>query len=290
MIVTCPECLTKFRLEEERIPEGGARARCSKCQHLFQVQKPAPPEESFFSQGEFPGEFSGLEKDKGPSRSLIFRWKWAVLGLIVIVIAGGAILYLRSDRAKGKGSQPFSWIGSYLSQKAATLKKASSSIPFLKKYFGMGDQTEGFFSLEKVKGYYLENSNLNKIFVVEGEAVNHWKESRSFTKVKGTLLDSKGNKVREQEAYCGNILSEKDLKEMSRGAIEKSLSSQFGISFSNVNILPNKSVPFMIAFLDLPPEGLQGQSAPAITGKAGEAAQGISDFTVEVTGSQRGSK
>jgi len=285
MIVTCPECLTKFRLEEERIPEGGARARCSKCQHLFQVQKPAPPEESFFSRGEFPGEFSGLEQDKGLFRSLIFRWKWAVLGLIVIGIVGGVILYLGSAKEK-----PFSWIGPYLSQKAATLKKTSFSIPFLKKYFGMGDQAEGFFSLEKVRGYYVENNNLSKIFVVEGEAVNHWKESRSFTKVKGTLLDSKGNKVREQEACCGNVLSEKDLKEMSRGAIEKSLSSQFGMSFSNVNILPNKSVPFMIAFLDLPPEGPQGQSPPAVTGKAGEAAPGLSDFTVEVTGSQRGSK
>ncbi len=290
MIVTCPECLTKFRLEEERIPEGGARARCSKCQHLFQVQKPALPEESFFSQGEFPGEFSGLEEDKGSSRRLVFRWKWAVLFLIVVVIAGGAILYLRGDLAKGTGNPPFSWIGPYLSPKVAALKKASLSIPFLKKYFGMGDQTEGFFSLEKVRGYYLENNNLSRIFVVEGEAVNHWKESRSFTKVKGTLLDSRGNKVREQEAYCGNVLSEKDLKEMSRGAIEKSLSSQFGISFSNVNILPNKSVPFMIAFLDLPPEEPQGQSTPAIAGKAGEPARSLSDFTVEVTSSQRGSK
>jgi heme-degrading monooxygenase HmoA len=172
-----------------------------------------------------------------------------------------------------KAAPPFSAVGQYLSDKATVFKKVSLSLPFFKKYFGMGDQSEGFFSLEKVRGYYLENTNLSKVFVVEGEAVNHWKESRSFIKVKGVLLDSKGNKVREQEVYCGN-----------------SLSSQFGISFSNVNILPNKNVPFMIVFPDLTPEGPQTKSVQGPGGKPGEVPSSLSDFTVEVTSSQKGSK
>jgi len=43
MIVTCASCLTKFNLDESRIPAKGAKVRCSRCQHVFFV---APPTES----------------------------------------------------------------------------------------------------------------------------------------------------------------------------------------------------------------------------------------------------
>ena len=285
MIVTCPECLTKFRLDEERIPEGGGKARCSQCQHVFPVQKPASLGESFFSQGEAPGELGPEEGYEKPIRGRFLRWKWAVLGLVVILAAGGLLYFFG-----GKVSQQFSSFGKYVEEKSASLKKVSLNLPFLKKYLGLGDPSEGYVSLEKVKGYYLESNTLSKIFVIEGEAVNHWKESRSFIKVKGVLLDSRGSKVQEKEVYSGNILSEKDLKEMSKGAVDKSLSSQFGISFSNVNIQPNKSVPFMIVFMDLPPDRGPGKPAADSAAKPGEAPAKLSDFTVEVISSQKGSK
>jgi len=257
---------------------------------VFPVQKPAPPEEAFFSRGEAAGEFAELEKGEETYRAPIFRWKWVILAALIMVIAAGLFFSLGRDRAKGVGLQSLSRVGHSLYDKAAGLKNAALSLPFLKKYFGRGDPNESLILLEKVKGYYLESNSLNKIFVIEGEAVNQGKDSRSFIKVKGALLNSRGNKVQEREVYCGNILSEKDLKEMSRGAIEKSLSSQFGISFSNVNILPSKGVPFMIVFPDLPPEGAQGQPSKGTAGKGGETAPVLSDFTVEVTSSQKGSK
>lgn len=286
MTVTCPECLTKFNLDEGRIPEGGAKARCSRCQHVFQVQKPPPPEESFFSQGESLPELGEMRGYPGISGGFFARWKWVILIGLLVVVIGGITFYLG-------GSQiipGFTSLGKYVEEKTTALKKASLNLPFLRKYLGLGDPSEGLISLEKVRGYYVEHNNLNKLFVVEGEAINHWKESRSFIKVKGALLDSKGHKVQEKEAYCGNILAEKDLKEMSREAIEKSLSSQFGISFSNVNILPNKGVPFMIVFMDLPLEKPQAKPGQEPAGKPGEAPPKLSDFTVEVVGSQKGSK
>ena len=284
MIITCPECLTKFRLDDERIPEEGARARCSRCQHVFPVQKPASPEESFYSQGETLTELGAGQEDTESGRGWSFPWKWAIVALLVVIAAGGIYLY------GGRVSQQFTGFGKYFEEKAAALKKVSLNVPFFRKYLGMGDSSEGYISLEKVRGYYLESHNLNKIFVVEGEAVNHWKESRSFIRVKGVLLDSQGNKVQEREVYCGNILSDKDLKEMSKGAVEKSLSSQFGISFSNVNLQPNKGVPFMMVFMDLPPEKVPGKSSPGSSGKPGDAASKLSDFTVEVASSQKGSR
>ena len=43
MIVTCASCLTKFNLDESRIPAKGAKVRCSRCQYVFFI---VPPDES----------------------------------------------------------------------------------------------------------------------------------------------------------------------------------------------------------------------------------------------------
>jgi predicted Zn finger-like uncharacterized protein len=48
MTITCENCQTRFVLDEARIPAQGARVRCSRCQHRFQVKPPtaqASPEE-----------------------------------------------------------------------------------------------------------------------------------------------------------------------------------------------------------------------------------------------------
>ncbi len=45
MIIVCPECSTKFNINEDRIPEGGAKVRCARCKHVFLVEKPAPAED-----------------------------------------------------------------------------------------------------------------------------------------------------------------------------------------------------------------------------------------------------
>ena len=45
MIVTCASCLTKFNLDEAKIPARGAKVRCSRCKHVFFVAPPATPKE-----------------------------------------------------------------------------------------------------------------------------------------------------------------------------------------------------------------------------------------------------
>jgi len=272
MVITCPECSTKFRLDDAHVPEKGAKVRCSKCQHVFQVQKPAPPPEPpspvEIPLSKFPNEFEGWMPKKRPPR----RFPFLSVLIVIFILAGvgyGALLI---------------W------ERFPELEQAGISFSALKHYLSLSAEKEGFIALEKLKGYYLENAKHNKIFVVEGQAVNHGSESRSFIKVKGTLLDPKGAKVEEKMVYCGNILSEKDLKEMSKEAMEKSLSSQFGISFSNVNIQPSKFVPFMIVFVDFAQVGPAEKTIPPLPGKPKEVLPGPSDFTVEVVSSQKGAK
>jgi predicted Zn finger-like uncharacterized protein len=43
MIVTCASCMTKFSLDDSKIPAKGAKVRCSKCQHVFFVTPPTEP-------------------------------------------------------------------------------------------------------------------------------------------------------------------------------------------------------------------------------------------------------
>jgi predicted Zn finger-like uncharacterized protein len=40
VIVTCEQCRTQFRLDDSKIPEMGARVRCSKCKHAFFIEWP----------------------------------------------------------------------------------------------------------------------------------------------------------------------------------------------------------------------------------------------------------
>lgn len=294
MTITCPDCGTKFQLEESRLPAGGSQVRCSLCQHVFFVPQPPAREESFFEPQEIPIQIdeSDVPPDFKPRRSS--RWKWVLLILLLAILGMGAVFrFGGADILRGDFepmARRFSALGTYLGEKATALGNKVPTLSFLKRYLGIQEEAQGYIGLEKLRGYYLENAHLRLIFVVEGQAVNHFKESRSFIKIKGSLLDEKGNRVQEKAAYCGNILSEKDLKEMPRDAILKSLSSQFGISFSNVNISPQKSVPFMIVFTDLSAGNRQGQPSPPPGAKPSETAPTLSDFSVEVVSSQKGTK
>ncbi len=45
MIISCEQCRTQFRLDDSKIPEGGARVRCSKCNHAFFIAPPGQADE-----------------------------------------------------------------------------------------------------------------------------------------------------------------------------------------------------------------------------------------------------
>ncbi len=262
MIITCPVCSTKFKLAAELIPPGGAKGRCSKCQHIFFIAKePALAEGPPAAESPLtPAPISEKpEKKEKALRSLRSPGLGLSLKILLLILIIGGLIYglgqvRLSSYLKEKGQNYYGWLTSYL---------------------GFKKSSPGFISLEKIRGYYLENKHRQRIFVVEGEAVNRWNEPRSFIKVKGTLLDTKGGKIEERSSYCGNILLEEDLKNFPPEDIEKSLASQFGETFANVNIPPGKGIPFMIVFMNFytDPTSLKR----------------IANFQVEVLSSQKGS-
>jgi predicted Zn finger-like uncharacterized protein len=71
MIVTCPQCQTRFRIPDERVTAKGVKVRCTRCRHTFRVSRPADQPESVddpFAQ--FAPQDSLSEEDKTPTRGI----------------------------------------------------------------------------------------------------------------------------------------------------------------------------------------------------------------------------
>ena len=224
MIIQCERCQTKFKLDDERVPEGGAKARCSKCQHTFVIVKPTTE-----TLEGLKGEDEEVKSGRFPLKSMV------ALLVLFVVFGGGAFLYW--DKLG-----EINW------------KVFSISMSSLRDYLGSKISPDGNTILPKsqLRGYYIDNINAGRIFVIEGKAINNSSETKGFIKVKGALFDSMGNKLAETEVYCGNILSGEELMELEADQINYRLNSHGGDPPVNMNIPPQKSIPFMVVFFDLP--------------------------------------
>ncbi len=63
MIITCASCLTKFNLDDSRIPSKGAKVRCSRCKHTFYVVPPPETKEEVMENFE---SFAKYHEDRIP--------------------------------------------------------------------------------------------------------------------------------------------------------------------------------------------------------------------------------
>ena len=70
MIVTCPQCQTRFRIPDEKVTAKGVKVRCTRCRHTFRVSRPTEPISEAagdpFAQFAPPDALS--EEDKTPPR------------------------------------------------------------------------------------------------------------------------------------------------------------------------------------------------------------------------------
>lgn len=65
MIVTCASCLTKYNLDDSRIPLKGVKVRCSRCKHVFYVVPPPETREEIIEDFESFAKYH--EELMGPS-------------------------------------------------------------------------------------------------------------------------------------------------------------------------------------------------------------------------------
>ncbi len=97
MIVACPSCRAKFRIDESRIRPPGVRLRCARCQTMFAVRKrvlepaPAPVREE-------PGNAVVRPAIAGPEAASTFRGTSGALSRILV--AHESVAFLSGVRAQ----------------------------------------------------------------------------------------------------------------------------------------------------------------------------------------------
>jgi len=246
MIISCPECQTKYRLSEEKVKPQGSRARCSRCGHVFTAR----PEDdiTWALQDQETGEsaLQGPEKGafsetggNGPENTLPKPQKrrpgpvFLVLVLILLLGLGGAVYWPQikawlpySPSQDGQSMQ--------LSQKTETSSLTQA------------------IGLKNVRQYMVDNQDMGRILVIEGQAENTSQTAKKRIKVQATLFDDAGDKVVEQAFLCGNTASLYQLQTLDQEELESVLSSQAGVLANNSHLAPKQKVSFMAFFSQVP--------------------------------------
>ena len=159
---------------------------------------------------------------------------------------------------------------------AALFYFAPEQVPdSLTSYLGVGGKPEvrdpgvRRLSFKSVNGKFCQSSKAGNLFCVQGMVLNNYPGSRSFIRVKGSLLDEKGVAVKQKLAFAGNTFTENELKDMSLEQINQDLANRTGKGNANVNVKPQASIPFMIVFEELP-DNLSEFTVEAVSSAAGQ--------------------
>ena len=88
---------------------------------------------------------------------------------------------------------------------------------------------------------------------ITGYLVNKNKFPVSYVKLNCKLYSTKNIVLLTKHVYAGNFISIKKLKKMSNVAVDMELDNKDGKNMSDVEILPNHPVRFMVVFFDINP-------------------------------------
>ncbi len=276
MIVTCEKCSAQFNLNENMIREEGSKVRCSKCRHVFTVFPPSKEPDVFFDEN---GPDEGLEEtislDSPPSPSDMKK-----------VEESDDLFDLGFEEVLQESDVPFDEIqkpsetGTRSRQKKEDRYGLLLIIPIIIVIILLGFLTvfyiaprllpdsnsektsppqeetadAGNLRLEfgELEGKFLFTNKAGNLFIIKGEIINNYSDSRRHILVKATIEDINKMAVANKSAYAGNIFSDNQLKEMTMEEIDLKLKNKAGMGEVNMNVKPGETVPFMIIFLNLP--------------------------------------
>lgn len=120
-----------------------------------------------------------------------------------------------------------------------------------------------------VSGSFVETEKAGNLFVIRGEVSSKYRKPRSYILIKGNILDGKGQVIKSELSYAANTFTDDELKTITYGEIKRAMRNKDGMARQNFNVPPGASIPFMIAFQNLP--------------------DNLSEFTVEAVSSSPGS-
>lgn len=104
--------------------------------------------------------------------------------------------------------------------------------------------------IESIKGFYEENKNFGKLFVIDARVKNITDEPQAVKAATGVVYDDSGDKIAEKSVSPGRIVSIDDIRNLQKEELERAFRDPSG------GIIPPKgSVPVMVLFIEVP-EGL----------------------------------
>jgi hypothetical protein len=237
----------------------GVWVRCIRCEQVFfqpspnRQERPRPetsPDSGLLDrfetmgeepwQGETAVEIQGEDELPSTTKTASSRRSVWILGaILVVLLCIGAFLYLYPsaiDTIMGKALQVYPAITGLLSGESPAKAIGPAQVKIV-----------------DLKQRLVENAVMGPIRVVEGMAVNASSAPMTRIKVKAELYDVIGTRVMEGSSYCGNLLTDYELKTAEEAFMIKKMSTPQGTDISNERIVPNSMVPFMILFLREPP-------------------------------------
>ena len=191
MILTCPECTTRYQTDASQFAPDGRKVRCAKCGHVWFQTAPAPEPEPGLEDASVAPPEPEAEPVAAPKREafvptprveptpavrspfsarppvlerLVFGAGWAVLGIMVITIA---------------------WSAVYYRQGIASLWPQSSS---LYAAVGMPVNTRGLEFRDR--NAHFETEAGQDVLVITGDLVNITSRELSVPAIRVSLMDA----------------------------------------------------------------------------------------------------
>jgi len=195
-----------------------------------------------FEEGEEIAEVATPKEKPGRSRLLVI-----ILGIVVLLaVAAVALLFL------APGLLPDS-----LSNLRPAEKQEAADIGVRR------------LSFKGVNGSFIQSIKTGELFIIKGRVTNDYPKRRNFILIKGSILDDRGQMIKEKLVYAGNTFTEENIAGMSLEEIDKGLKNRFGKGKMNFNIKPGDTIPFMIILENLP-ENLSEFTVEAVSSSPGE--------------------
>jgi len=106
-----------------------------------------------------------------------------------------------------------------------------------------------------IAGKFITNKKSGRLFVITGEVLNQYDNTRGFIQIKGNIYAGGEKLVETKSVHCGNVLSDTDLAAKPFADIQRYLTDKLGAGGAGtLKVGPGKTLPFMIVFAGLPPD------------------------------------
>lgn len=275
MILVCPQCETTFALPDE-LYKPGRKARCSQCGFVFPMPEipgekdadkpeeklPSPDSSSSPKDADSPdpaakpkklGKLGGLREAVKRRRPKTRKGNLIALAALFIcvvgILYGGAMMFgLISSGKKAQVEQTEPVKDEAQLAAEAEAEKARLKAEELKAR--VKD-----LALADVNQYVLDNEILGRLVVIQGRVVNNFTTPKDLIRVQARLFDREGRELASATQLCGAALSVFQLRVLNAADMTAALNNKIEILSNNTNIMPGKSVPFMVVFQGQP-EGM----------------------------------